>query len=438
MNTNQHKGDVTNFWELLSNHKIEIPIIQRDYAQGRKDKEEIRSNFLNALFESISEHHPIKLDFIYGNLEAGISHPLDGQQRLTTLFLLHWYAAVKEQTLNKDNIEILKKFTYETRISSREFCHSLVSNKINFQDGSNPSEYIIDSSWFFLSWKKDPTIDSMLRTIDSIHEIFHDVDDLWERLTGDENLISFYHIELEGIGLTDDLYIKMNARGKLLSSFENFKASFQKHINDNVWEGDVDFVDSFALKIDTSWTDLFWNGDDHRNVDSAFIRFIATIIMCRKSVSKADNRMSEITKLQDNPNLVKPSMFDLESFEYLCNAFNKYYELKKENVNLSLEFPLFQHKPDGDIFTAICFEANNASYTQKALFFAQTEFLLKSKDLNLDAFYEWMRVIRNIVSRGDVVKTGVRPAIIRSPQTFDGVINLISELSEGCDDIYGY
>ncbi|EHH1105194.1 DUF262 domain-containing protein, partial [Vibrio parahaemolyticus] len=359
-------------------------------------------------------------------------------QRLTTLFLLHWYAAVKEQTLNKDNIEILKKFTYETRISSREFCHSLVSNKINFQDGSNPSEYIIDSSWFFLSWKKDPTIDSMLRTIDSIHEIFHDVDDLWERLTGDENLISFYHIELEGIGLTDDLYIKMNARGKLLSSFENFKASFQKHINDNVWEGDVDFVDSFALKIDTSWTDLFWNGDDHRNVDSAFIRFIATIIMCRKSVSKADNRMSEITKLQDNPNLVKPSMFDLESFEYLCNAFNKYYELKKENVNLSLEFPLFQHKPDGDIFTAICFEANNASYTQKALFFAQTEFLLKSKDLNLDAFYEWMRVIRNIVSRGDVVKTGVRPAIIRSPQTFDGVINLISELSEGCDDIYGY
>ncbi|NOI26774.1 hypothetical protein [Vibrio mediterranei] len=107
-------------------------------------------------------------------------------------------------------------------------------------------------------------------------------------------------------------------------------------------------------------------------------------------------------------------------------------------MNLSLEFPLFQHKPDGNIFTAICFEANNASYTQKALFFAQTEFLLKSKDFNLDAFYEWMRVIRNIVSRGDVVKTGVRPAIIRSPQTFDGVINLMSELSEGCDDIYDY
>lgn len=438
MNTNQHEGDVTNFWELLSNHKIEIPIIQRDYAQGRKDKEEIRNNFLNALFESITEHHPIKLDFIYGNLEAGISHPLDGQQRLTTLFLLHWYAAVKEQVLNKANIEILKKFTYETRISSREFCHSLVSNKINFQDGSDPSEYIIDSSWFFLSWKKDPTIDSMLRTIDSIHEIFHDVDDLWERLTGDENLISFYHIELEGIGLTDDLYIKMNARGKLLSSFENFKASFQKHINDHLWEGDVDFVDSFALKIDTSWTDLFWNGDNHINVDSAFIRFIATTIMCRKSLSKADNRMSEIRKLQDNPNLVKPSMFDSESFEYLCKAFNKYYELKKNNVNLSIEFPLFQHKPDGDIFTAICFEANNASYTQKALFFAQTEFLLKSKDFSLDAFYDWMRVIRNIVSRGDLVKTGVRPAIIRSPQTFDGVINLISELSEGCDDIYDY
>jgi hypothetical protein len=49
-----------------------------------------------------------------------------------------------------------------------------------------------------------------------------------------------------------------------------------------------------------------------------------------------------------------------------------------------------------------------------------------------------MRVVRNIVSRGDVTKNGKRPTIIRSPQTFDGVINLIHELSEGCEDIYQF
>ena len=64
----QYQGKITNFWELLKEHNIVIPIIQRDYAQGRKDKEEIRDNFLNALFQSINTDTPIKLDFIYPGL----------------------------------------------------------------------------------------------------------------------------------------------------------------------------------------------------------------------------------------------------------------------------------------------------------------------------------------------------------------------------------
>lgn len=49
-----------------------------------------------------------------------------------------------------------------------------------------------------------------------------------------------------------------------------------------------------------------------------------------------------------------------------------------------------------------------------------------------------MRVVRNIVSRADVDRDGKRSDIIRSPQTFIGVINLINELAEGCSDIYKY
>ena len=81
---------------------------------------ESRINFLNALFKSLNKSEPIKLDFIYGSFKGGAFQPLDGQQRLTTLFLLHWYAAIKGETLNKENIAILMKFSYETRISSRE------------------------------------------------------------------------------------------------------------------------------------------------------------------------------------------------------------------------------------------------------------------------------------------------------------------------------
>src|ERR1700722_19715328 len=75
--------------------QIEIPLIQRDYAQGREDRRAsaIRSRFLDALHTALTEGAPVGLDFIYGEVRDGTFEPLDGQQRLTTLFLLHWYLA---------------------------------------------------------------------------------------------------------------------------------------------------------------------------------------------------------------------------------------------------------------------------------------------------------------------------------------------------------
>ena len=434
----QYQGKITNFWELLKEHNIVIPIIQRDYAQGRKDKEEIRDNFLNALFQSINTDTPIKLDFIYGSVEDGDSQPLDGQQRLTTLFLLHWYAAVKSQLLNKDIMNVLKKFTYETRISSREFCNTLVLNPIQITKTIVLSSQIVDSAWFFLSWKKDPTIDAMLRTLNDIHKYFFDIENLWEKLTSDANLISYYHIELEDIGLTDDLYIKMNARGKLLSSFENFKASFQKRINDNKWDKEKEFQDTFAFKIDTKWTDLFWIHRKENKIDEAFNRFISTIAMCRQSINKTDNRLQIIKELQDKPDMVRTNMFDENDFIYLTECFDTYCKVFDENLNVKHNFPLFQHAPAENIFSGIVFEGQNASYSLKVLFYAQTEYLIKVSEFNQEKFQDWMRVVRNIVARGDVEKTGNRPTIIRDPGQFYGVINLIYELSSGCEDIYTY
>lgn len=223
-----YQGKIYSFWQLLNDQKIEIPIIQRDYAQGREEEAEIRTEFLGALYRSIDGNRSIKLDFIYGSKLDDTFQPLDGQQRLTTLFLLHWYAASKDVFLNHENKEILKKFSYETRSSSREFCNALVKNSINIDKSLEKiSALIIDSSWFFLTWKKDPTIDAMLRAIDDIHKIFSGMEDLWKKIISDKLLISFYYVELDNFGLTDDLYIKMNARGKLLTAFENLKQFFK-------------------------------------------------------------------------------------------------------------------------------------------------------------------------------------------------------------------
>ena len=156
-------------WQPLS--KIEIPIIQRDYAQGREGKEELRENFLKFLLEAINGT-PKELDFVYGSVRNNILQPLDGQQRLTTLFLLHWFVAVKENRLNDELKNLLTKFTYETRTSSREFCIDLINKGIIYNPEQNISTLIIDSSWFFLSWKRDQTIKSMLTMLDDIQQTF--------------------------------------------------------------------------------------------------------------------------------------------------------------------------------------------------------------------------------------------------------------------------
>lgn len=437
MNQKTYQGKITNFWKLIQSHNIEIPIIQRDYAQGRIDKNEIRLNFLNALYNSLNDSHSIRLDFIYGSIVNDSFQPLDGQQRLTTLYLLHWYAAMRDEISIGEYQSILTKFKYETRISSREFCESLISNPIKIEASvESLSSKITDAAWFFLSWKKDPTIDSMLRMIDDIHDKYFTIDGLWEKLTSQNCLIDFYHVDLEDIGLTDDLYIKMNARGKLLSPFENFKASFEKRIIDENWEDNLAFSETFANKIDSVWTDFFWSNRESNNIDNYFMRFISTVGMIRTSLEKSSLSTSRLKLIQDQPDLLKSEYFSKESFAYLIKVLDVYsYSLAKIP---EITFPLFQHQPGNNILSAIIKEGSNASYTQKVLFFAEVEFLIKNAEFSEEQYLEWMRVVRNIVSRGDVTKNGKRPAIIRSPETFEGVINLIKELSNGSNDIYKY
>ena len=125
----------TTFWTLLNEYGVRIPIIQRDYAQGRDDNPTavIRSKFVHSLHQTLLANdptRPLDLDFVYGEVkhrdDARLRYliPLDGQQRLTTLYLLHWYLALAENRLVEAG-PTLARFTYQTRSSSREFCTCL-------------------------------------------------------------------------------------------------------------------------------------------------------------------------------------------------------------------------------------------------------------------------------------------------------------------------
>lgn len=247
----------TSLWNLLGKYKIVIPIIQRDYAQGRQTGKAplIREKFLNALCAAIKNNTgALELDFVYGytkeNQNESSFVPLDGQQRLTTLFLLHWFIAVKENNIEEAKNRLLK-FTYETRHSSRVFCQELVEKfKPDELENTPVSNIIINQPWFFTAWKNDPTIDSMLTMLNAIQDRFQEIDNVWALLTSEHPRIVFHLLPMEKLGLPDDLYIKMNSRGKELTEFEYFKSRFTEILSD-------DHAKIFNNNIDQEWSNLF-------------------------------------------------------------------------------------------------------------------------------------------------------------------------------------
>ncbi|OXA93804.1 GmrSD restriction endonuclease domain-containing protein [Flavobacterium hercynium] len=419
------------FLELIKNTKIEIPIIQRDYAQGRSEESIIRNKILTTFYNSIHNNKDVELDFIYGNKEDEFLQPLDGQQRLTTLFLLHWYFACKETTSHnlKDK---LSNFTYETRTSSREFCASLIHIGIDFKkllksdysaasENNEVSKTIINSSWFFLSWKKDPTIKAMLVMLDAIHQMFMHTENGLEKLT--EGKIKFNYIELKNFGLSDDLYIKMNARGKTLTAFENFKALLERAALQNNWELQIENpVEKFSHKIDTTWTNLFWPYRNKDNLfDTIFLKFISIVLM----TTKEDKDL--IQKIFNNSNEIDVNDFDQDSFNYLKSVLDLYHDVKP--ATFEFDFPFWQYldNKDSKNFFEVIVKKATITYPQIVLFYAQTEFLLnRNENTTYNSFNDWMRVIRNIVYN----------STIDSSETFTGAIALIKELKKGSNDIY--
>lgn len=255
--------------DSLPLNKIEIPIIQRDYAQGRKvaDVNRIRKRFLTSLYNALTECKQLKLDFVYGDIsEEKVLIPLDGQQRLTTLFLLHWYIG-RHEGIESQKLDFLKKFSYKTRYSARTFCQYLVEYTPDFSLDTI-SEDITDQSWMPLDWKNDPTINAMLNMLDDMHAMFRGTDGVWPLL--EQGYVSFYFLSIKDMGLTDELYIKMNSRGKPLTEFEHFKAEWEAYMKiiDN------EIAERISRKIDINWTDILWPyKGDNNIIDDEFIRY---------------------------------------------------------------------------------------------------------------------------------------------------------------------
>lgn len=416
----------TTLWNILENSKIVIPTFQRDYAQGRAGKEDLRKKFLKEIKEVLSsDDKKLLLDFVYGTKIDDTIYPLDGQQRLTTLWVLMWYATFKnpESENKKSRVERLKKFTYETRPSSRNFLEWLCGDFLETGNGNKSnkslSDYIQSQNGFYSGWKQDPTVQSILRMLsgtkrkdkdlnDGIEQVFKDQLDCLDKLFKEKCPIKFYHLNLIGIKHPDNLYVKMNARGEQLTGFENFKADLVDFMSkeDDLKEYVTLNNNKYILKKwDIDWTNLFWKiRGESDSVDDLFFTFIKRFLLNQYIVNRDKvDKEDEISKL----------LYENEQKGY--TSFELYEQLiKTENIvslvkvldnlkGIKIELPLLSSQGYASFLPQYGDDketVKSASFQERVLMYGICLYLQEEKSQN--NFDHWLRVLGNLVYYNEI------------------------------------
>lgn len=396
------------FWDLISKYNIEIPAIQRDYAQGRKGESRIANALITDLFNTLTcaETKKINLHFVYGKIDDQHLIPLDGQQRLTTLFLLHWFLSMG--ILSESDKNTLSKFTYETRPSTEDFCLKLVKEEIEYEIGIKISEQVENSKWFFLSWKNDPTISAMLNMLDIIQSKFTQPNEiLFNKLIDEDSPVQFHFLPLERFKLDDKIYVKMNSRGKPLTEFENFKANFS-----------ILFDSENKSKLDNEWLDIFWKFEKEKaqinikEVDKKYLNFLrnATLNFCAETMDIDKKFKDNFNIFDEYKTIYQP---DSESLKQITNVFDALTSFTDERKYFE---SFLEDDPD---------------YWNRLRFYAVMQFFIKKgslNELNIELYEKWIRVCVNLINN----------TLVQSPDTFYRALRSIKKLSENIDDLYEY
>lgn len=454
--------------------KVVIPRIQRPYAQGRTDDEskKVREKFLNEIFNVLNgESDGLDLNFVYGKVDAAKNGKdenkmelLDGQQRFTTLYLMHWYLIVREreQITSEDDVKAiltaLRSFEYETRKTSTAFCKvlsKLAAPKSGFTFSQNdmdgkpcyisPGVAIKSSLEYVHSFESDPTVDAMLTMLDAIHESYNQSGihgEAWKNL----QKISFCVLSLTEYKLSEELYIKMNARGLSLSPFDCFKSDFLNlefparkvdiHSGEVANEGDnnaVSFKQYFATKLDCEWCNLFWDSNYPTHLSESYMLFFSRYFAVRYILENPDEiaaakewrdrrKASDLYVLRDDYEKDRKHYHGIRPFERLVTSasgrrvgyfddldviFTLLMDSKRKNEMLRAIVPLWEGDVNEDkqlaTFDFLCnWVPDRLADPKLVLLSAVISFLHYFSECPMAIFRAWMKAVNCIVENTDI------------------------------------
>lgn len=283
-----------NLLTLFSLNNMIVPEIQREYVWGNNS--DVLEKFLQELEKKASPcqecHHVhtnknINVGFLYSYKPSYVKYEserildeflIDGQQRITTLFLLLLYRSTIEKRIDDflticraDEDGLHMGFNYKVRSLTQQFLVQLIRHAKD--GGCSAFDFIMDLDnsphWFLDDYKNDPTVMSMISALKSIKKIFGNTSNFYfdYLLTN----IHFWHFKTEATSQGEELYITMNSRGEQLSDNEMQKSrvlpSTALYKYGGKWE---------------SWQTFFWRNRtmgnaQNANADKGFNNFLACI-----------------------------------------------------------------------------------------------------------------------------------------------------------------
>ena len=425
--------------------KIEIPIIQRNYVQGN-DKT-IRRYFVKYLVKALTQQSPVELDFVYGaerqdtqltdncapnNCAPQVGNvliPLDGQQRLTTLWLLHGYLLALEQVSNhpeqlspekrEAQCQLLTRFVYETRQSAKDFCGywlQEVTQRACRELVDKPSKYLRNCAWFDPEWEKEGTVTAMLGMLEEVATKRAELQAVpFSRL----DCIRFYYLHIKKFGLSNELYIRMNARGEQLTSFEHFKSSFYKVIQDH------QSLSAIKEKMEYDWVDALWQyrPKDTHVTDHPFMKclsFVTEVLHIKGYPKRTEDNIESVYQDTDAVTYLKQTLDCVENLKGI-----QYANLLKDSdtkKTLSFQEVLSQMLTDG-----------LKTVNQRILLYTAIAYLQHHN--TVDGIVPLLRVVRNLSTntvKQKIDLTKIYPSLdelVQVPNIYDYLAQLQGGIS---------
>ena len=309
---------------FAKDNKIIIPDLQRDYCWGTTfDKD--GKNLVERFIENITDNKDkeLNLGLLYG-YEAPLGHIqlCDGQQRITTLFLLLGMLNRKSNDVfrrlliseTEENDDWEPYLQYAIRESSLYFLSDLT--RFFFIENKDVAvSEIRRQPWYFKDYDLDPSIQSMIAAMEKIETIINekniDCATFGKYIIGN---LSFLYYDMENRTKGEETFVVINTTGEPLSATQNLKPLL-------IGRQAKDKQDECAQRWE-QWEQFFWkNRGKNDTADNGLKEFFRWIMLLN-----LDAESNEFKQIQKDGTY----KFDLENIEF--DIIDNYFEIVSKRL----------------------------------------------------------------------------------------------------------